>query len=114
LRGHPIWPWEKFEERTLVEAFPSAQINTWKESIQKYQKGPKNPKIRGAEIIKYLEQEQRLQIPCELRSLIKYIPDARDAVICVFAAIAVTEPKKLVYESDPKFYEFEGWIAVHR
>lgn len=110
LRGSPVWPWDgKGKKRLLVEAFPLAQLKVWVGKHKPYSK-PENFSARK-EIIAYLKSRVSIN-PSEEDEMV-YSADALDAVIAVFAGIAVKE-NKLVQEPDYKISELEGWIAVHR
>jgi hypothetical protein len=105
----PLWPWAApAEPGLLVEAFPAAQLHTWGLPSQKYE-GADNLPARQA-IARGLYA--RLRVPQEYLALMLANADALDAVVCAFAAIAVTE-NKLLHRPDPAVSDEEGWIAVH-
>ena len=110
-RRGAIWPWCKTGRRILVEAFPAAQLKYWDLPYQGYNGSGSQAKKARAEIINFLRQKVELSDSrkrCVLESA-----DALDAVICAFAAMAVTEGY-LVLQAPKVFSEFEGWIAVHQ
>lgn len=110
--GCPIWPWEnKTQKRLLVEAFPTAQLKIWGLPYFGYGDKGADAGNKRLEIISALHN--RLTIPSHLRDKMLSSADALDAVICAFAAIAVTEDK-LAFEPDREFSALEGWISLHR
>jgi hypothetical protein len=107
--GRPIWPWAApAQPSLLVEAFPAAQLSTWGLPHQKYE-GADNLANRQA-IARGLCA--RLRIPKEYLAPMLDCADALDAVVCAFAAIAVTEDT-LLNPPDLAVCDEEGWIAVH-
>jgi len=109
--GCPIWPWEdKTQKRLLVEAFPTAQLKIWGLPYFGYGDNIAGAGNKRLEIISAVQN--RLTIPSHLRNKMLASADALDAVICAFAAMAVTEDK-LAFEPDREFSGLEGWIAVH-
>jgi hypothetical protein len=89
----------------LVEAFPAAQLATWGLTAQGYDR---NPEVRSS-ILEVLAP--RLKLPGDLREKAAASADALDAILCAFAAIAVTEHQ--IRCLPPADTADEGWIAVH-
>ncbi len=112
-RDKPIWPWDdRNNKKLLVEAFPAAQLQKWNLPYEKY--NGSSPEARLA----------REKIVGDLRNRADFIvgedkmlssADALDAVICTFAAQAVTEGQlDSEREQWKEFWKLEGWIAVHK
>lgn len=106
----PIWPWQSPPESgILVEAFPAAQLATWGLEACGYN-GPKTTAHTARSvIIKHLAT--RIQLPQVYTSCMQDCADALDAVICGFAAIALTQGTIAV--PPMPIAEDEGWIAIH-
>jgi predicted nuclease with RNAse H fold len=109
LVGGPIWPFtHSGVPSLLVEAFPAAQLRAWGLPHQGYGKTIEGAPNRGA-IVEHLKTRLHLgRFEPEMRGS----ADALDAVLCAFAAIAVTEGKLL--DEPGEASQKEGWIAVHR
>jgi hypothetical protein len=109
--GMPIWPWAGPTERGLiVEAFPAGQLNIWRLPNQKYTGKDDPSKQVRMHIITGLKN--RINIPIEFIDKMKNSADAIDAVICAFAAIAVSDNKIEIKPEYPAS-SLEGWISVH-
>ena len=80
----------------LVEAFPAAQL---RHSTQEVRRDIVNAFAR------------RLSVPTPHRYQMLKSPDALDAVLAAFAAVAVCRNRIAV--PPPDNTEEEGWIAVH-
>jgi hypothetical protein len=103
----PIWPWAPAAAEALVaEAFPAAQLLTWRLPHQKYDGKDGAPNRRA--IASALAE--RLELGA-LREKMEASADALDAVLCAFAAIAVTEGR--LASAPAEGAAEEGWIAVH-
>lgn len=109
LAGGPTWPFTGTGAPSLlVEAFPAAQLRAWGLPYQGYGKAVEGAPTRGA-IVEHLKTRLHLgRFEAEMR----VSADALDSVLCVFAAIAVTEGKLL--DEPGEASQKEGWIAVHR
>jgi hypothetical protein len=95
----------------LVEAFPAAQLWHWELPHQKYNGHDQAARERREQIAG--ELEGRVAIPDDkMARIIHESADALDAVLCAFAAIAVTRGR-VAYPPEPAS-EQEGWISVHR
>jgi predicted nuclease with RNAse H fold len=99
------WPWSCDARPMLVEAFPAAQLRHWGLPHESYS-GPSEELRRS--IVNALAR--RLHIPSRHYRLMLDSPDALDAVLAAFAAVAVC--KNRVGVRAPNKRE-EGWIAVH-
>jgi len=86
----PIWPWHRADQtRLLVEAFPAAQLCHWGMKYERYD-GDSHERLTNrarlvasvSELIEISDETHRKQM--ELSA------DALDAVLCAFAAIAVS------------------------
>jgi hypothetical protein len=100
----PVWPWAKFEPGIMVEAFPAAQLKLWDLPHYGYSE-PQAANIRNV-ILRGLRERVRLS-STHADIAIKYA-DALDAIIAVFAAIAVSNNSVAGFEMP---YE-DGFIAV--
>jgi hypothetical protein len=116
--GCPVWPWSDAKDRgLLVEAFPAAQLLTWGMKFQGYNGPYRDPaKTRNAqrirdEIVGGLEK--RVNIGERFGHTVRQSADALDAVLCCFAAIAVTRDQVACPPEYPEACR-EGWISVMR
>lgn len=108
--GVPIWPWSSHTKTgLLVEAFPAAQLVRWEMSANGYNGNTSEAREARDVIIKHLAT--RIFLPSALHELMRCSADALDAVLCGFAAIAVT--KGIVAIPPTSVSIDEGWIAVH-
>lgn len=99
--GRPIWPWT-CGPGMLVEAFPAAQLRTWALPFSGYSK-PEQHKARE-QILAGLAM--RLEFNASQREAMLGCPDALDAVIAAFAAVAAARKGALTE------YPADGLIAV--
>jgi hypothetical protein len=107
----PVWPFAQSSSgRLLVEAFPAAQLKTWRLPYQKYN-GAAPEAFKNRETI-VCGLEERVSLG-DFRSAVIDNADALDAVVAAFAAIAVAEQRTGPLGS-PELMRREGWIAVHR
>jgi Protein of unknown function (DUF429) len=104
----PCWPWSARTEGLIAEAFPAAQLWSWKLPFSKYD-GPKGGDVRQ-EIIRGLEPRINFG---RFRKVAEETADALDAVIASFAAIAAHRGDPLRRDGDAAIISREGWIAVH-
>jgi hypothetical protein len=104
--GRPCWPWTQTGTGLLGEAFPAAQLKFWDLKHDGYS-GDKGLKVRS-QLVEALAE--KIYLTSEQANVLKSSADAFDAVVCAFAAIAVTNGQIGI---DPELTE-EGWIAVHR
>jgi cupin 2 domain-containing protein len=99
--GRPVWPWN-CGPGMLVEAFPAAQLRTWALPYSGYSKpeqcSAREPIVAGL--------AKRLDFTVSQQDTMRECPDALDAVIAAFAAIAA------VREGAPAEYPADGLIAV--
>jgi hypothetical protein len=107
-RFPPCWPWSTQTEGLVVEAFPAAQLLSWKLPLQKYD-GPDGISARQ-EIIRGLASRINLG---RFRETAEETADALDAVISSFAAIAALRGKAKQPDAEGALVAREGWIAVH-
>ena len=105
----PVWPWEQaMTAGLLVEAFPAAQLCHWEMQYERYNG---NDSEASSARRKLVESVSARVAPGRFRQELESSADALDAVLCAFAAIAVTSaklPDLLSGSPDP-----EGRIAVH-
>jgi hypothetical protein len=89
----------------LVEVFPAAQLRTWGLPHQGYsgEKGGESRRLIVDGVAK------KISLSIGHRDLISQCPDALDAVIAVFGAVAATESRQQL----PVEFSPEGWISVH-
>ncbi len=99
--GRPVWPWN-CGPGMLVEAFPAAQLRTWALPHSGYSK----PEQHDAREQILIGLAKRLDFTASQRDSMLGSPDALDAVIAAFAAIAA------VREGAPADYPADGLIAV--
>lgn len=111
LAKRPVWPWaEAGANGMLVEAFPAAQLRQWGLPREGYNGTDQAATRTRHDIIESLRS--RLHIPSESEQLMLDSADALDAIICAFAAIAVTT-RHVACPPAPEAH-LEGWIAVHQ
>jgi Protein of unknown function (DUF429) len=106
----PIWPWDPPSESggLLVEAFPAAQLCHWKLEFQGYNGNEAEAASRRKDLVASVSNW--IEIPDDsFRKEMEDSADALDAVLCAFAAIAVTT-NQLAQTPIPGE---EGAIAVH-
>ena len=99
--GRPVWPWN-CGPGMLVEAFPAAQLLTWAMPHNGYNK----PEQHDAREQILVGLAKHLNFTASQRHSMLRSPDALDAVIAAFAAIAA------VPEGAPAEYPADGLIAV--
>jgi hypothetical protein len=100
----PCWPWADFQPGILVEAFPAAQLHQWGLPHQGYSES-QNAKVR-ASILASLSE--RLRMSSRHAQVIVESADALDAVVAVFAGVAVANRAVVGFSvSYP-----DGFIAV--
>jgi len=99
--GRPVWPWN-FGSGMLVEAFPAAQLRIW--ALPHHGYGKTQQYDTREQILVGLSQI--LDFTTADRDTMLRSPDALDAVIASFAAIAA------VREGAPAEYPLDGLIAV--
>ena len=105
----PIWPRTGSGPRLLVESFPAGQLCQWKLPHMGYN-GSTDRAVRIRSCI--LEAiAARIEIPDPWYSHCQRSADALDAVLCLFAAVAVAD--NIAPIRYPVVAEHEGWIAVH-
>lgn len=114
--GRPIWPWQCSTDGLLVEAFPAGQLAHWRATsgdrelpFQGYNGSTPPAGAARDAIVKFLSTMIDLGAH---ESVVRADADALDAVICAFAAVAVTRGK--VGLLPPDDHNGEGWIAVHK
>ena len=108
----PIWRRDRPPQKgLLVEAFPAAQLRHWRLPHQQYDNGKKNATLKRRNRKTIADGISSRMGLGQLPQVVRKNPDALDAVICAFAAIAVTMGKVAVPPCAAS--EVEGWIAVH-
>jgi hypothetical protein len=104
LAGRPIWPWHDPQPGILGEAFPAAQLCQWGLPHRAYSK-PSQIENRET-IVKGLSTRASID-PVDERKLLDS-PDALDAAIAAFAAIAISKGEVANFTQPSE----EGFIAV--
>lgn len=105
--GRPIWPWNRNRRNLLAEAFPAAQLCNWKLPHQGYSR--KTDGETRCLIVAAISDRTNL---AGFRPVLEQCADALDAVICAFAAMAVTTDRAMSYAEES--VAAEGLIAVQR
>ena len=106
--NRPAWPFVDTSRARLVEAFPAAQLRQWKLPYQGYGK-----KLEGGANRRVIVESLSESVDLEpLEELMLQDADALDAVVCAFAAKALTTGA--LCDSPTPVSRVEGWIAVHR
>jgi hypothetical protein len=108
MAKQPVWPFASKGASLLVEAFPAGQLQTWGLPHQGYGGADEGSEARSA-IVGHLRKRLRLD---GFEDEMRQSPDALDAVLCAFAAMAVTEGP--LRDAPGPTAPVEGWIAVHR
>ena len=106
--GCPIWPWFSGVPGLLAEAFPAARLKHWKLPFQRYNDPDKSELQTGKRSLPSLESRW-LELG-EFKQKLLESADAIDAVLCAFAAKAVTSDE---LATQAKAFDDEGQIAVH-
>jgi hypothetical protein len=106
--GCPIWPWDREGPGLLVEAFPAAQLCQWKMPYQGYSRDDATASSTRKDLVSQLSDRVGLG-PFE--GELEESADALDAVLCAFAAFAVTTDN-LVCPRNADDPLDEGLIAV--
>ena len=102
--ARPIWPWAFALTGLVLEAFPAAQLRTWRLPHQKYD-GPSSGAVATRQAI-VAALRSRIHLGAWTATLLGSA-DALDAVICAFAAMTVARvPTSSVTCT-------EGFIVVH-
>lgn len=92
-----------------MEAFPAAQLRHWKIQHDGYNGNDYKASSTRRELVQFVSARITLDDP--FREKLEASADALDAVLCAFAAIAVTTGKLPDWLSGP--LDSEGRIAVH-
>jgi hypothetical protein len=106
--GCPIWPWSTDVPGLLAEAFPAAQLKHWKLPFQRYNHQDELGTANRKTIVAFLESRW-LELG-EFKQKLLDSADAIDAVLCAFAAKAVSEGE---LATQAEVFDDEGQIAVH-
>ena len=106
--GCPIWPWSAGVPGLLAEAFPAAQLKHWKLPFQRYNDPDEVGTANRKTIVAFLESRW-LELGEFKQSLLESA-DAIDAVLCAFAAKAVSTGE---LATEAEAFDDEGQIAVH-
>jgi hypothetical protein len=111
LAGHrgSVWPLTDGPGAVIVEAFPAAQLRHWGLPFIQYN-GREHLATMNRRTILLGLQERGLVIGQQDRLRCEASPDAVDAVVCMFAAIAVAEEQVAV--APGQLANTEGHIAV--
>jgi hypothetical protein len=105
------WPWHGPSTCPLVEAYPAAQLRHWGLPFQQYN-GTAGQRNRVA-IIHDLTVNRALQVDNAYLDIMNADADALDAVICTYAARAVTQNHLSLALPPFNSWQYEGWIAIH-
>jgi predicted nuclease with RNAse H fold len=103
-----LWPWCQYQAGIVAEAFPAAQLKTWRLPHQQYSDGTETAVLNRQRITTALQQRVVLG---DFESQVLCSADALDAVLCAFAALAITRGTFIPIPSG--YPRQEGWIAVH-
>jgi hypothetical protein len=103
----PVWPFDARGPGLAVEAFPAGQLAEWRLPFDRY--GAADERARRDVIA--LALRARLDLG-PFAPVVVESADALDAVLCLFAAVAVTEGRLAAPPDETA--AAEGWIAVHR
>jgi predicted nuclease with RNAse H fold len=106
--GCPIWPWTTDVPGLLAEAFPAAQLKHWKLPFQRYNDQEGLGTANRKTIVAFLESRW-LEIG-EFKQKLLESADAIDAVLCAFAAKAVSQGE---LATQLEAFDDEGQIAIH-
>lgn len=109
--ARPAWPWAALDQFPLVEAFPAAQLRHWGLPFAQYN-GHDGQANREA-IVGELVANRGLQVNAAAHATILGDADALDAVLCCYAARAVSQDQLGVNLPPFDACRLEGWIAVH-
>jgi predicted nuclease with RNAse H fold len=110
--GCPIWPWSNSSKKgLLVEAFPAAQLRTWSMKFERYNGSSSERQEIREEIVDAVVK--RVKVSLDFIKKMRESADALDAVVCSFAAIAVTRNQVAFPPQYPEAHA-EGWISVMR
>jgi hypothetical protein len=90
--ARPCWPWQSGVKGLLVEAFPAAQLKQWDLPHQGYN-GPEGAGTR-AKLVEHLAS--RIDMSTHHARLMLASADALDAVLAVFAGVAVSSADRTV------------------
>ena len=112
----PVWPWQKHRSGgrgLLVEAFPAAQLRHWGMDYRKYDGSKDEAVAIRANVVGLLLEKTKIQVAdSSLIEKMRGSADALDAVLCAFAAIAVSTDR-IVFSASSMAPDDEGQIAVH-
>lgn len=106
--GARLWPWEREGRGLVAEAFPAAQLETWRLPHQQYNGSPPLAARNRQTIL--LALAERVQVGSH-RATLGAEADALDALLAAFGAVAITRGT-LVSAPQPEA-DLEGWICVH-
>lgn len=109
--ARPVWPWAAPEHYPLVEAFPAAQLCHWGLPFSQYNR-PDGQANREA-IVGELVGNRGLQVNAAELATIQGNADALDAILCCYAARAVSQEQLGVTLPPFDAWRLEGWISIH-
>lgn len=115
LARHPgaVWPFRNGGAgRTLIEAYPAAQMKQWGLDPTLYAGETDAARAKRQVILRRLQEERALTLGHDLDALCLDHVDALDAVLCCFCAQAVATGR-LAVAPDDRVAGLEGHIAVH-
>lgn len=105
----PIWPWATNKNGLLAEAFPAAQLYVWGNPNKGYNGNTFEAREKRKEIYELISKLLKVS---KFENQLIANADALDAVICAFAAKAVTDDS--IYSVPMAESISEGWISVHK
>ncbi len=106
----PIWPWHGSDQTGLLaEAFPAAQLCHWGMKYEGYN-GDSQESLAHRKTLT-VSLSQLIEIPDKFREKMEQSADALDAVVCAFAAIAVSTER--LNQTTIETVDKEGQIVVH-
>lgn len=105
---HRLWPWQTGGAGLIVEAFPMAQLCIWDLPWTGYNGSSEDASNQRGKIVDAVVERIELH---NHEAAVRGNADALDAVLCAFAAIAVTSGCLQVPPRPAA--ALEGWIAVH-
>jgi len=107
----PIWPWATEAKGLLMEAFPAAQLRQWGLPYEGYNGDGQTQMKTRAKIVEAIGK--RIRCYGAHASEMRAFADALDAVLCAFAAAAITTGLAATRPGETRAWKKEGWIAVH-
>jgi hypothetical protein len=105
----PVWPFRSDGDAALIcEAFPAAQLRKWNLRHDRYDGEENSAQETRSNILSNLIEKKALRIDNGSRDSCLSSADALDAVLCLYAAVAVSTQS--IANSDARR---EGQIVIH-